>query len=322
VAVWTGTELVVWGGAASSGGGPTFADGAAYRPGTQTWRTIPDAPIGARERHGAVWTGREVIVWGGDLGAGARAPATGAAWDPATDAWRTIAAAPIDAVQYPSMVWTGTEVVVAGGVFSHDAAAYDPATDRWRALAPVPGADSAPGTAPRTGSHVVTTIAGFSGVLQVATLDPATGRWTTSPALPADRVSVGQAVWAGDRRLVLGPAFGRTGTVAEAWDPATATWVDAGHGDVSSSFAFESRPPAVPLVWTGRLVVASGVFGLTYEPGTGSWQRLSYPPTELVTGGTAVWTGDAVIWWGGTRFATHDGPNGSRAGGVAFRPGG
>src|SRR5947207_466457 len=50
-AVWTGTEMIVWGGG---------------YPGTNTWiatatSNVPDA----RFDHTAVWTGSEMIVWGG-----------------------------------------------------------------------------------------------------------------------------------------------------------------------------------------------------------------------------------------------------------------
>jgi hypothetical protein len=325
-AVWTGTELVVWGGAESSGGGRVFADGAAYDPGTQMWRAIPDAPIGGRERSGAVWTGREVIVWGGDLGVGVSAPATGAAWDPATNRWRTIAAAPIDAVQYPSMLWTGTEVVVTGAtaVAPHDAAAYDPVTGSWRVLDPLPVSGAPMGVPVWTGSHVVTTVGDPIAGLQVATLDPATGAWATSPVRPNDRdarPTMGQPVWTGDRLLVL--ALDDGGIVALAWQPGTGTWVEAGHAALGATDALDGRPIAVPLVWTGRLVVAKGLSGFTFEPGTETWRYLPSNPTEVATvGSTAVWTGDAGVGWGGTTSATPDGPGRSLAGGVAFRPGG
>jgi N-acetylneuraminic acid mutarotase len=63
-AVWTGTEMVVWGGLAS--GGTVLGDGAAYNPATNTWRVLPTACAPSpRTGHSAVWTGGEMIVWGG-----------------------------------------------------------------------------------------------------------------------------------------------------------------------------------------------------------------------------------------------------------------
>ena len=61
-AVWTGTEMIVWGG--WTYGGPD--NGARYSPLTDTW--LPTSTVGAparRYRHSAVWTGTEMIIWGG-----------------------------------------------------------------------------------------------------------------------------------------------------------------------------------------------------------------------------------------------------------------
>ena len=59
-AVWTATEMIVWGGDIGLG------DGARFRPTSNTWTpmTPTDAPAG-RSRHFAFWTGREMLLWGG-----------------------------------------------------------------------------------------------------------------------------------------------------------------------------------------------------------------------------------------------------------------
>src|SRR4029077_20503541 len=64
-AIWTGTRLIVWGGANTSGT-TSMSDGAAYDPGGGTWtpHATSGAPL-ARSLHSAVWTGSEMIVWGG-----------------------------------------------------------------------------------------------------------------------------------------------------------------------------------------------------------------------------------------------------------------
>src|SRR5690606_31588462 len=52
--VWTGTELLIWGGGAGGDAdGRTFADGAAYDPATDTWRTLAPSPLPARSRAAA-----------------------------------------------------------------------------------------------------------------------------------------------------------------------------------------------------------------------------------------------------------------------------
>src|SRR5689334_1422812 len=61
-AVWTGSEMIIW------GGWPDVNSGARYNPGTDSWVPIStmNAPAG-RFDHTAVWTGTEMIVWGGTI---------------------------------------------------------------------------------------------------------------------------------------------------------------------------------------------------------------------------------------------------------------
>lgn len=61
--VWTGTELIVWGGTDPAVG--CSADGARYDPTTSAWSPLPPAPLAPRMGATAVWTGTEFIVWGG-----------------------------------------------------------------------------------------------------------------------------------------------------------------------------------------------------------------------------------------------------------------
>ena len=62
-AVWTGSEMIVWGGL---GVEVDFNTGGRYSPSTDTWTatSTTNAPSG-RDLHTAVWTGTEMIVWGG-----------------------------------------------------------------------------------------------------------------------------------------------------------------------------------------------------------------------------------------------------------------
>ena len=61
-AVWTGSEMVVWGGSV----GGSSNTGGRYSPSTDNWRdtSLLGAPEG-RYYHTAVWTGSDMIVWGG-----------------------------------------------------------------------------------------------------------------------------------------------------------------------------------------------------------------------------------------------------------------
>jgi hypothetical protein len=82
-AVWTGSEMIVWGGGTS---GPTNLNtGGRYNPSTDSWTatSTTNAPS-ARSGHTAVWTGSEMIVWGGDNGSFLN---TGGRYNPGTDSW-------------------------------------------------------------------------------------------------------------------------------------------------------------------------------------------------------------------------------------------
>ena len=48
---------------------------------TEGWRRLAGAPLSPRVGHSAVWTGSELLVWGGRVPGGA-AKADGAAYDP------------------------------------------------------------------------------------------------------------------------------------------------------------------------------------------------------------------------------------------------
>lgn len=65
-AVWTGTEMLIWGG--RGGGVPSapLGDGARYSPATNTWAPLPAAGApSARFLAAVAWTGGRMAVWGG-----------------------------------------------------------------------------------------------------------------------------------------------------------------------------------------------------------------------------------------------------------------
>ncbi|MBI5182166.1 MAG: Ig-like domain-containing protein [Nitrospirae bacterium] len=63
-AVWTGTEMIVWGG---WNGSNSFNTGGSYNPTTDSWTATSTINVpSARVVHTAVWTGTQMIIWGGD----------------------------------------------------------------------------------------------------------------------------------------------------------------------------------------------------------------------------------------------------------------
>ena len=131
-AIWTGTEMVVWGGRAFAGG--VFQNsGSRYNPSTNTWRATSTGAFtpGPRESHTAVWTGTEMIVWGGRTTSSVLN--SGGRYDPVADRWVATATgdnAPTARSGQASM-WTGSEMIIWGGGVTPDGARYDPASDSW-----------------------------------------------------------------------------------------------------------------------------------------------------------------------------------------------
>ena len=125
VAVWTGKEMIVWGGTTreTDTQAAYFENGARYNPKTDTWRPISTigAPKG-RVQTVAVWTGAEMVIWGGvnDAQAGGvldsgRYVGTGARYNPATDTWTEITLTGAPSPRYTIGLWTGEGLLTFGG---------------------------------------------------------------------------------------------------------------------------------------------------------------------------------------------------------------
>ena len=113
IAVWTGSEMVVWGGYGAAG---YLNTGRRYNPVNNLWSgvAIPGAPAG-RSSPTAVWNGSEMIVWGGYGGSGYQN--TGGRYNPASNLWTIVSTSGAPSERHSqSGVWTGTEMLVWGGV--------------------------------------------------------------------------------------------------------------------------------------------------------------------------------------------------------------
>lgn len=295
-AVWTGREMIVFGGVGASG---EFADGAAYSPATGRWRRIRRAPLAPREGHVAVWTGRELLVWGGGAKGMLRSFADGAAYDPRRDRWRRLARSPLSARFGHTAVWTGREMIIFGGFTSADesgeAAAYDPRRDSWRTLA---------GWRERHGHAAVWTgrellVWGGDGPQDHerdgAAYDPRHDRWRALPRSPLEGRASHSAVWTGDELLVVGGASNlRLRVESAAFRPRTNRWRRLPQSPAG-------WPSAHRAVWTGsRLIVWGGASGAaSYDPAANRWAMLPAAPLRTRFEHTAVWTGRAMLVWGG-----------------------
>lgn len=79
--IWTGEEMIVWGGRQFIGGPNTLVDGAAFNPATDEWRLIARFPIQGPQATRAVWGDGEMIVV---------SPEGTFGYDPVADTWREI----------------------------------------------------------------------------------------------------------------------------------------------------------------------------------------------------------------------------------------
>ncbi len=304
-AVWTGSEMIVWGG---FGFGSFFNTGGRYDPATDSWTPTStlNAPS-ARDLHTAVWTGSEMIVWGG-FGFGSFFN-TGGRYDPASDSWT-----PTSTLNAPSArrshvaVWTGSEMIVWGGRDSsgyfNTGARYDPASDSWMPT----GTLNAPSareshTAVWTGSEMIV----WGGIVfnTGGRYDPATDTWTPTSTLSAPSARYSHtAVWTGSEMIVWGgrdsSGYFNTGG---RYDPASDSWMPT--GTLNAPSARESHTA----VWTGSEMIVWGGFGFgsffntggRYDPASDSWtptSTLNAPSGRA--NHTAVWTGSEMIVWGGS----------------------
>lgn len=125
---------------------------------TAAWSELPAAPIAARTGAVGVWTGSQMIIWGGSDGN--RTYADGAAYNPATRVWTKLPAAPISGRAGADYVWTGSVLFIWGSYADRtdsvtDGAVYSPATRRWTTLPPPPHNGVGPSAAVWSGSALV-----------------------------------------------------------------------------------------------------------------------------------------------------------------------
>ncbi|MBI4403149.1 MAG: tandem-95 repeat protein, partial [Deltaproteobacteria bacterium] len=135
--VWIGSQLFGFSGADGDGAKNSFG---VFDPTSNSWRRVSSkgAPL-LIDYASLVWTGSEVIVWGGEGLWNEYAPRkNGKRYHPSSDTWRSMADAPVARVGHAA-VWTGSRMIVWGGMdydFDHcylknNAKAYDPAGNKW-----------------------------------------------------------------------------------------------------------------------------------------------------------------------------------------------
>ena len=250
VAVWTGSEMIIAGGLAWDSAWNRFdytSEYGRYDPASGSWQTATDAPTGIHQK--AVWTGSQMLVWGG-YQAG-NAVAGGASFSPDASVWVPLPVANAPSGRFDhTAIWTGNEMIVWGGrngttIFA-DGARYNPTVRAWQAVS-TSGAPSARygHTAIWTGSEMIVwggTNAVGAALNDGARYNPATNTWTpiTAGAAPVGRFDH-VAVWTGAEMIV----WGGTSNTGGRYDPATNSW------RATDTLCAPVARADVPVVWTG-----------------------------------------------------------------------
>ncbi len=212
--IWTGSEMIVWGGSdcQTENGEETNCDaGARYRTGGNEWISISTNTFYKVQRssHTAVWTGSEMIVWGG-LPPVNRS--TGELYDPSTDTWVPVSTTGAPEIgNFHTAVWTGSEMIVWGrqgnSNSGYGGGRYDPSTDTWASI-------STPGAPWRNRDTIVWTglemiVWGGSVNLEYSNLgqkyNPLNDSWVPISTDGAPESRAGHtAVWTGSEMIVWG----------------------------------------------------------------------------------------------------------------------
>lgn len=205
-----------------------------------------------RGGHSLMWTGKEMLVWGGSTGDDVGFLVDGALFDPDTSTWRMLPPAPLDP-QNTVAVWTGEELIVVG---SRQAAAYRE-EDGWRELA-LPDFSIGPGPA-----SVFSIELGAASVWDgdqlliwsgegMAAYDPITEVWQSLPAPP--RPGNRRTLHA-DRGIVVAVGF-REATCypLDAYALAGTTWEKLPEVDLGTAAGHGCATPQTTALIGGRLI--------------------------------------------------------------------
>jgi N-acetylneuraminic acid mutarotase len=306
-AVWTGSEMIVWGGSYDN---TILNTGGRYNPSTDSWTatTTVNAPT-ARDGHTAVWSGIEMIIWGGN------AENTGGRYNPATDSWTATSTtnAPTGRGNHTA-VWTGSEIIVWGGedlmgFVLNSGGKYNPNTNSWTSTSTANAPDARTvHTAIWTGGEMIVWGGqdNNSNVLNTGgRYNPNTDSWTATSTgnAPAGRENH-TAVWTGDEMIVWGGDeqnlfFLNTGG---KYSPGTNSWTATSTTNAPAARTFHTA------VWAGSEMIVWGGAGQSgdlntggrYNPGMDNWTATSTANAPSARHfHTTVWTGNEMIVWGG-----------------------
>jgi hypothetical protein len=338
-AIWSGREMIVWGGCGGVYEDFALTTGARYNPLLDTWTpiTTTGAPA-ARTRHGAVWTGTEMLVWGG-RNAWSDGLNTGARYNPSTDTWAktTDIGTPSGRAQH-TIIWTGTEIVIWGGFAGTNQYYQTGARYTYPHIIPYWNATTltnAPGIrAYHTAVWTVTTATpageliiwggkdSFGSLNNGMRYQPLLDTWCYITPSDSNTPSARwghTAIWTGTEMIIWGGyqagepdapqhplnTGARYNPVFDAWISITDTDPDIPEARGNHTAVWTGTPAeggtGEMLIWGGLSLSGTALAtGARYNPLLDDWTTITMTGAPISRyNHSAVWTGKEMIIWGG-----------------------
>lgn len=311
---WTGSEMLIWGGVrvAATTGYTFLEDGAKYNPSTDSWTPISktNAPV-KRAFASAVWTGTEMLIWGGTESANESINATtfnftntGGRYNPATNTWTptNLIGAPTARTQ-AAAVWTGTVMVVFGGNSGNtvlsNGGRYNPSTNSWLSMATLNAPVADYGQTRMFWDASLNLVYVLGENTTGARYNPITNVWTAMAPCPTSynktsAVQVGNQIW----------IYGINGKIYQ-YTGSTNSWTM-----VSPPSPMDANFEIINSVWTGFEVVYFGYIQNQGDAISNSFYRYNAAGNYLIQdqtyynhlvkeGSVLCNAGTMVIKWGG-----------------------
>jgi hypothetical protein len=254
--------------------------GYAYDVATDSWSTLPPAPLTPHPPPRAVWTGKRMYIWGPGT---SDYPVEAASYTPETGRWYKLPPPPSRMAASVEMVWSNP-----------------------------PGQ---PGRILFWGASTCSTVNGTGMRYR-----PGTHTWSWMRKSPLQTRQGFQMIWTGTRMIVWGghPCGNQTVQLKDgaSYDPVTNSWellpaapaglrarydhlVAWGAPAYEKMFVFGGRYEDAPSI---RTLQDGGIF----TPSSGTWSLIPPPPSGVFfpprLDPTMFWAGDRIWIWGGWRW--------------------
>lgn len=253
------------------------------------WETVPIPNEVASEPMGAVWTGNELIFWGGY------------AYTPDAGSWRELPRLAARASFFPTTgVWTGTEAIFCCGMSGSVSVR---GFDTFHRTSNAPFHLDPPNKSVWTGDVMLVAAEGTG----VVAYDPDTDEWELL-AEPPEGIGFGpfyEVAWTGSELIVWSQ-----NEIGIALDPETRSWRTLPEPPDTLTGAFTHDD----VTYTGNQLIVwgaynsligpepKGVAGAIFDLETNEWMELPEPLTDPTLcecirrgGQTTVWTGESLL---------------------------